>query len=845
MLERNGVAGPVRACLILVCVIPFLFLFACSSSSSSSSGMQSAVSFTSPKTGATIDQGQTVNVTVTVSPDPGSKGVMFALQNATDNQKPAGTLSNLTATSATYNAPPSVGGATQINVIATSVADPTQSALLPVVIEPPPAISAAVPTPMTTCPNSGSIVIPGVGAVANVGTSYISTFTESGGTPPFTWSVNGAVNGSVDGLTLTGNGPTQATLSGKPVSSVCQPVSLQVTDAAGNSSAAMNFVLLVVPTPLSPRLPNITGAYIDPNPPNAGVPYRSTLLSASGGVPPYSWGLGLGSVPPPGLSISGTGLLSGTPSAQGLSQNGGLGSYGFTAVVNDTQVPYPAVGVANLTIGVNFLDSTCHSGMEDNLTASAPYAFLLRGFDKDGPVVIAGDFTADGAGNITGGSEDINRTSGAQTNLSIQATGSSYTIGSDNRGCLTLVNSAGTTTTFRFSLGACSTSLNVQTGGCEDDASKNPGYFTRGRLIEFDDSTGMGTRVSGFLRLQDASAFSNSAISGMYAFGVSGRDSSGQRYAMAGSASASSGSFSSVADDINDGGTSSTQTGGSGSYNVTSGRGTASLTVGSASFNFAVYPVSSSEVILASTDTLGASHPIVSGEAMGTAGPFSTASLPNSYMLHMTGLVGNAPDANIGVFTFDGLSSVSGTVYENQGGTLGSTAISATYFVDSGTGRLTLTAQQIGQNLGAHPLVGYIIPTTSGTAGFLLSTDASVQAGALEFQALNPPVSTFQIANVVGQYFFSADDEADAASLSSTGTISASGTGSQAGNEDVSSGVAPNLVPNQGFTGSYSVSKNGTGNFGGETVSVTNGKTVYSLDESLLDLHPTITVVEQ
>ena len=156
-----------------------------------------------------------------------------------------------------------------------------------------------------------------------------------------------------------------------------------------------------------------------------------------------------------------------------------------------------------------------------------------------------------------------------------------------------------------------------------------------------------------------------------------------------------------------------------------------------------------------------------------------------------------------------------------------------------------LTAQQIGQNLGAHPLVGYIIPTTSGTAGFLLSTDASVQAGALEFQALNPPVSTFQIANVVGQYFFSADDEADAASLSSTGTISASGTGSQAGNEDVSSGVAPNLVPNQGFTGSYSVSKNGTGNFGGETVSVTNGKTVYSLDESLLDLHPTITVVEQ
>jgi hypothetical protein len=851
VLERNGVVGlvlarRVGACLILVCVIPFLFLFGCSSSSHSSSGMQSAVSFTSPKSGATIDQGQTVNVTVTVSPDPGGKGVTFALQNATDNQKPAGTLTNQTTTSATYNAPPSVSGATQINVIATSVADPTQQALLPVVIEPPPAITTAVPTPLTTCPASGSIVIPGVGAVASVGTSYISTFTESGGTPPFTWSVNGLVNGSTDGLTLAGNGPAQATLTGSPTSSVCQPVSLQVTDAAGNSSSPMNFVLLVVPTPLSPHLPNITGAYVDPNPPNAGIPYRSTMLSASGGVPPYSWAVGLGSVPPPGLSISTAGLLSGTPSAQGLAQDGGLGAYGFTAVVNDTQVPYPAVGVANLTIGVNLLDSTCHAGVENNLTASAPYAFLLRGFDKDGPVVIAGDFTADGAGNITGGSEDIDRTSGAQTNLSIQASGSSYTIGSDNRGCLTLVNSAGTTTTFRFSLGACSTSVNQQTGGCEPDASKNPGYFTRGRLIEFDDSTGMGTRGSGILRLQDASAFSNSAISGMYAFGLSGRDSSGQRYAMVGSASASSGSFSSVAGDINNGGTlSSALTGGSGSYNVTSGRGTASLTVGSASFNFAAYPVSSSEVILASTDTLGPSHPLIGGEAMSTTGPFSTASLPNSYMLHMTGLAGSAPDPNIGVFTFDGLSSVSGTVYENQGGTLGTTPISATYFVDSNTGRLSFTAQQTGQNLGAHPMVGYIIPTTTGTAGFVLSTDATVQAGALEFQALNPPASTFRTANVVGQYFFSADDEADAASLSSTGTISASGTGTQAGNEDVSSGAAPNLVPNQGFTGSYSVSKNGTGNFGGETVSVTNGKTVYSLDESPLDLHPAITVVEQ
>jgi hypothetical protein len=845
--ERNGVVNPsrvcaVRICLILVSAIPVLPLAGCSSSKTAPTN-QSAVTFTAPKSGATIDQGQTVNVTVTVAPDPGGKGVTWTLQNATYNQKPAGTLTGQTATSATYNAPASVTGQTQVNVIATSVADPTQSASLSVMVEPPPAITTAVPTPLTSCPSSGSVVLPGVGAVASVGTAYISTFTESGGTAPFTWSATGLPNG----LTLAGNGPTEATISGMPASSLCQAVSLQVTDAAGTSSPAMNFVMLVVPTPLSPRLPNITGAYVDPNPPNNGIPYRPTLLSASGGVPPYSWSVGSGSVPPPGLSVSSAGVLGGTPSAQGLSQDGGLGSYGFTAVVNDTQAPYPAAGVANLSIGVNYLDSSCHSGLESSLTATAPYAFLLRGFDKNGPVVLAGNFTADGTGNITGGNEDINRSGGAQTGLSLQAAGSSYTIGSDNRGCLTLANSAGTTTTFRFSLGTCSTTPNQQQGGCLPDASSKPGYFTRGRLIEFDDASGAGTRGSGILRLQDPTAFTSSALSGMYAFGLSGWDSGGQRYAMAGSASASSGSLSSVAADLNDAGAlSSTLTGGSGTYNIAaSGRGTATLSVGSANFNLTAYPVSRGEVILASTDTLAASHPLVSGESLSTTAPFDGASLPNSYMLHMTGVSGSAPDPNIGVLTFDGLSSISGTVYENQGGTLGSTAISATYAIDATSGRLALTTPQIGQTVGPHPFVAYIIPTTSGTAGFVVSTDASVQAGALEFQALNPPAATFRTANVVAGYFFSADEEADAASLNSTGTISASGTGSQAGNEDLSSDVAPHLVPNQGFTGSYSVNKNGTGNFGGETVSVTNGKIVYSLDESPLDLHPTITVVEQ
>lgn len=833
---------PVRILLVSLCLLLVMIFPACSSSKSPSTN-QSAVTFTMPKnSGVGMDQGQTVNVQVTVSPDPGSKGVMWKLQNASDNNKPAGTLTNVTSTSATYNAPPNVSAQTQVNVIATSVGDSTQSASLSVVIEPPPSISAVVPTPLTSCPNAGSVIVPGVGAVANVGTSYVSTFTVSSGTSPYTWATTGALP---DGLTIQGNGATQATISGTPTSAGCQQVSVQVTDAVGTTSTPMNFVMLVVPSPLSPRIPNIVGAYVSPNPPNNGVPYPPTPLSANGGVPAYSWSLQSGSVPPPGLTISNTGLLAGTPSAQGLSQNGGLGSYSFTALVHDTQLPYPAVGLANLTIGVNYLDSTCHTGAEASLNSQEPYAFLLRGFDNAGPVVIAGSFSADGTGKITGGVEDISRSGGVQSNLTITAAGSSYAIGSDNRGCLTLANSAGTTTTFRISLGACSTSLNQQKGGCQPGTGNAPGYFTRGRLIEFDDSNGSGTRGSGIIRLQDSSAFTSSGLSGMYAFGLAGWDSSGSRYAMAGSASASSGAFSSVAADINDGGSlGSALTGGSGTYAISASRGTGTLTAGSASLDLAIYPITAKDFLFVSTDALSSSHPMIAGEALSTAGPFSTASLPNSYLLHMSGLTAGAPDPNLGVLTFDGLSTFAGPVYENQGGTLGTTALSATYAVDSTSGRLTVSAPQSNQNLGPHPFVAYIIPTTSGTAGFVVSTDASAQAGALEFQALNPPPSIFLNANVVGQYFLGTEEDLDASSVSTAGTTSATGTGNQAGNEDFSS-LADGLLPNQGFTGGYSVSKTGTGNFGGETVSITNGKVVYALDESLLDLHPTITVAEQ
>lgn len=66
--------------------------------------------------------------------------------------------------------------------------------------------------------------------------------------------------------------------------------------------------------------------------PTAGlaVPY-STVLAANGGTAPYAWALLSGSFLPPGLALSPTGSLSGTPTT--------LGTFGFSVSVTDAGSP--------------------------------------------------------------------------------------------------------------------------------------------------------------------------------------------------------------------------------------------------------------------------------------------------------------------------------------------------------------------------------------------------------------------------------------------------------------------------------------------------------------------------
>jgi hypothetical protein len=832
--------------------------------------------FTLPAANPQIDAGQSVTFMV-------NEPVTWSLEDNTGRTITAG-LSNQTTTSAVYTAPAatSVTSTFQLSVVANLVTDPTQSAVMPIIINPLPTLSGSLSaqSPRRTSCQFNPVQTGGI-PDGNAGSTYPLKYgpNPAGGTPPYTWTITSGATPA--GLVVDQNTTGSPYLYGTPVGPGCSLITLQLTDATGATVTSPTYYVIIAPAPLKLSVPNYTDAY-------TGTPYPPTAISVSGGQPPYgNW---TASQLPPGMVLtqlaqnSSAAVLSGTPNGTGQQ------SYTADVTVYDSQTPYPATGSTQLNmyqwlaLPTNACDPAQNGGIGGTINTAngslqGSYAFLMRGFDANGPVIMAGSFAADGAGNVTGGVADVMRTSGSQTGVAL--TGGSYSVLEQNgsgvaiyeqSGCLALTTSTGTTT-FAISMGGCSTSPDPGSGTCLADSSGNPGVFTTGRLIEFDDNSGSGTRGSGFLRWQDSSAFA-AGLNGFYGFGLRGWDSTNLRYAEAGSFTASSGTLSSVAADINDGGTlQSALTAGTGTASaadMTTGRATATLAIGTPALNnLALYVVSAQEVIVAGTGAPSATNPFVSGEAILTAGPFGLGSVQNTHIFHTTGLATGGPDPNVGILQFDGLGTVTGTQYENQAGTLGTNSLSANYTVDANSGRILFYAPSNTQNLGNHPFVGYVLPPSATLArqacvklsscvtGFLLSTDASAQAGELDFQtSLLPPPPPFSTLYVTGYYFYGTDEIMDASSSALSGAANANPTGSKySGIQSVS---FPNssycqqpacavLLPNETLStgGIYAVSSNGSGSIGGETVSVTNGNLIFYLDESPLNLHPTLTIVEQ
>ena len=147
-----------------------------------------------------------------------------------------------------------------------------------------------------------------------VGVVYSQTLGASGGSAPYTWSVeSGALPG---GLTLSAGG----TISGTPPSLGSSSFTVRVRDTAGATATAA-FALTIAPAaPLTITTSSPLPAA------SFGVAYSQTL-SATGGSPPYVWSMISGALPGD-LTLAAGGTISGTPTT--------AGTYSFVIQMRDS-----------------------------------------------------------------------------------------------------------------------------------------------------------------------------------------------------------------------------------------------------------------------------------------------------------------------------------------------------------------------------------------------------------------------------------------------------------------------------------------------------------------------------
>ena len=504
----------------------------------------------------------------------------------------------------------------------------------------------------------------------------------------------------------------------------------------------------------------------------------------------------------------------------------------LTPTITATAMDDPSK-TASFTFTINPAGAAaCATGRESEMSGS--FAYLMKGFDANGAVAIAGSFHADGTGKIIGGVEDINRAgTGPQVNLPIDPGGSSYTLGADSRGCLMVATAAGLQT-FRFSL-----------------AGFANGAPTEGNIIEFDDNSGTATRGSGIIRAQDAGSFSNDKFASSYAFGLSGFGAAGEHVALAGRlTSDGNGNIVGGNFDRNDAGNLTANSSKlSGAYSIpagsTTGRGTLNATFNGTRFTFAAYMVNSGEVILAGVDQISATNQIISGEAIASAGPFSNATLAESQMLRASALnrSGSNPGARttVGVLTFDGKNAggVTGTLFDDEAGTKRTTNIlqgAATYSVDQNTGRIAFTG------VGTDSPVGYVARTGSGVTAFLVGTDSGAADGALEFQS--GAGANFKPSALAGAYSFGTDENVDYSTANETHVAQfTSSTTTASGMSDQSQPRANGLLGSQPYSQAFVFNAEGIGT-AGTNPAVTNGTRIFFIEETAAT-NPSITVGEK
>jgi hypothetical protein len=525
------------------------------------------------------------------------------------------------------------------------------------------------------------------------------------------------------------------------------------------------------------------------------------------------------------------------------------------------------------------------TGSESLLTGH--WAALLQGWtgtiSTNYPLAQVLAFSSNGSGgfnnldgNGTAGQIDAQNGSGGSTsylNLTIETTGSSYSIGLDPTssgyvGCMTLAtyntsaNETGPTVHLVFTLGGISGSA----------ASK-------GQIITWNDTTGTANHLQGILLPQDSSEFAISLLQSSYATELNGVNPNGTPYASAASISlnTSTGAVSGVADSDDAGdGCLDTTISGSFSANTTStpqnteytGRVTGSITpacTGVAS-DRVVYIINKNELFILTTDAFttvsGVGMPILSGRAIVQTGhgSFSSSSVSGNYMFHMTGIStgtsgngcsgANCATVNLGVVSptstgadtlnFNGASwqyqpgdTVTTNMITNQAGTVDTTwgRIVLTTSADNTHVPVIYLASPVTGTDATEPYVGFLIGSgacDNGTPPCTSSLlDPTAPLGFLETGAS----ANLTTASAASDYFIGAENPGDVAEGSEAGVVGTVTSGAITGTSYTSGSSGLQDNPIGGILTIDNADPNGTtftfpglGNIGAGSFGVSNGK---------------------
>ena len=804
----------------------------------------------SPSAAQALDQGQSVTITAAVAHDPNHEGVSWALTSG------PGALINTSTTSATYSANGATGSAV---VTATSIKDKAKTASLGITVTAMPAITmtslpadtegtaysqavtmtggagtstfsisaGSLPAGLTlsstgtisgtpTGPNQTSnftvkvtdastvapqsatqalsiainlpappVISPTTLPGGNEGTPYSQTLTGSSGLAPYSWTVSSGTLPA--GLGLTTSSGTTATISGTPTTQQSNVAfTMQVTDSSNPAQHGTQAYTVTIGAPL-PLSVTTTSAQLPAGSENAA--YTATNLAATGGVAPYTWSVvspGTGALPT-GMALSSSGQLSGTPTVSG--------TFPFTAEVTDST---NTSATANLSITIAAVSTGCGNGSESNMKGQ--YAFSLIGYNSIGFLGAVGSFTADGSGNITAGTVDANGSGtnglGYQTG-SVTANGSSYSLGSDNRGCATIVTPFYTFTT-HFALDSATTPPTI--GTIQEWESGSTPYIASGQIFQ--------------------QSSQSSVPDGVWVYwqtGVYGAPT-GSRLTVAGTKTASGGNITAGEYDSNFEGTVHNYSGITGSYTTpdsTTGRFTTATTLNGVTLNRVAYQISGTQQIEITSEPITTADSILVGYVQLQSGALT---LSGYLVYYGSGMEISGAGSFVQVARINATSSgYTGNVYEDDAGTWATPTPSTptcSYSIDS-YGRVATSGSSCGtyyaSSTWSYPPVFYL---TGPNTGFLFGTDTGSLLGQIA------PQSTTSLPTAT--YYLGIQEVVNQGVQTATGFIQTNSSGAINGTTDETS-VGAEQQANQTLTDTLTVNSDGTFS------SAQNGGKVYGI----------------